>query len=164
MTVTKMTTPAAYLEFKASFLSLIRSATRTTFGLRIRWEYDIFPVDDEFELSKRSRHHNFADTRFEICECKQCDEDTRHFSFCDRVIGLSLSYRKTTWPTRLVQSASRQVIPVNNGCSLFISSSCFTKSIGDAIHASTISQKCCRYVSYWSFAFFHIFTNYFFSL
>ena len=68
-------------------LSLIRPKVKSTFGV-----YDHLGLRYLFQLRVRlshlrnhKRHHNFADTPSEICQCNQGIEDTRHFLFqCPR--------------------------------------------------------------------------------
>ena len=68
---------------KAHILSLIRPKIKSTFGIHepLGLRY-IFQLRVKFSpLRNHKRHHNFADTPSEICECNQEIEDTRHFLF-----------------------------------------------------------------------------------
>ena len=76
-----------FTSLKAHILSLIRPKIKSTFGVhdRLGLRY-LFQLRVKLSpLRNHKRHHNFADTPSEICECNQDIEDTRHFLFeCPR--------------------------------------------------------------------------------
>ena len=67
----------------AHILSLIRSKTKSTFGVHdpLGRRY-IFQLRVNLSpLRNHRRRHNFSDTPSGICECNQDIEDTSHFLF-----------------------------------------------------------------------------------
>ena len=73
----------SFTSLKAHILSLIRPKIKSTFGIHdpsgLRY---IFQLRVKLSpLRNHKRHHNFADTPSEICECNQDIEITRHFLF-----------------------------------------------------------------------------------
>ena len=85
--ITNFQNNPTFTSLKAHILSLIRPKIKSTFGV-----HDPLGLPYLFQLRvnlsplrSHKRHHNFADTPSEICECDQGVECTRHFIFeCPR--------------------------------------------------------------------------------
>ena len=81
--ITNFQNNPTFTSLKAHILSLIRPKIKSTFGV-----HDPLGLPYLFQLRvnlsplrSHKRHHNFADTPSEICECNQGVECTRHFLF-----------------------------------------------------------------------------------
>ena len=83
--ITNFQNNPTFTSLKAHILSLIRPKIKSTFGVHEGLPY-LFQLRVNLSpLRSHKRHHNFADTPSEICECNQGVECTRHFLFeCPR--------------------------------------------------------------------------------
>ena len=82
-TITNFQNLPPFISLKSHILSLIRPKIKGTYGV-----HDPLSLHYLFQLRVRlsplrnhKKHHNFADTPSEICECNQDIEDTSHFLF-----------------------------------------------------------------------------------